>query len=492
MEMLLSTSPNFKSSSADKESVIIPLTVVLKIFTKKIEDRCIEVSKNKKYFPRDLVNNAKSACDRYNFLVHSDVKNTQGICGITGHWMTVNYEEWKNELEEIRKKEIEENAVKISQNKTSRKKQNKLLQGPLESKVQKPVHPKRKAEQEARHEEIKEQQDNKISWADEAEMAFDDVGPQQASNLDPSSKDIEPVNANSIMQSFENLYVDNKRDVRAQLNQILADHKIVLDIDNIGDKQSDDPIGNLGIGGDESKKNMTTDKEMGEMDDEEDTRTLDEDDEDIGTPDAEHAEISDDDEEDLRTPDAAFLETSDKESRTPDTGFISQKMPKMLEKSENDRTMSPVQSQNAHNEAKEKSENYRIMSPVQSQDAHNEARGKSENDLTMSPVQSPDAYHETGKYLREYSKIIYKALLAELDSRHFLYETDKEPRVSDGLNWKEKSGQKRRKFKNKLLRHSINIKDGGLAVRRNNVKRMQKVINSWEEVICDVVTFTNM
>ncbi|CAG8756945.1 17257_t:CDS:2, partial [Cetraspora pellucida] len=350
MEMLVSTSPDLKPPL---ESVAIPLTAAMRIFTKKLENRCTEIKH--KDLPSNLVTNAKSACDRYNFLVHNDIKDSQGICGIVDHWIIGSDKEWRNELDEIRQKEIEENTLKIPQNKQARKKQNKWIQGPLESRVERPMYTKRKSEQEVEHVEIEEQQkkqENKISWADDAEIVFGDVEPQQT-------------------------------------------------------------VDSLNIGNVESKESIRNNKRVDEMNDEQDIRALgaklkqtgDNDEENRQARDLEFAEMNDDDnEEDLLTPN---VETSDKDVQIPSEG-----------------------------------------------------KNHSQDDVNASTV---------SEYLLKYVKVIYNALLTELESRQLLYEIDQKPRVSECPTGREKKrGQKKRKYENKLLRHSILIKSEGLAIRRNN------------------------
>ncbi|CAG8556354.1 4082_t:CDS:1 [Racocetra fulgida] len=374
MEMLLSTSPDLKPSFIDRdnqleESVTIPLTVAMKIFKKKLENRCIEIKH--KDIPSNLVKNAKSACDRYNFLVHNDIKDSQGICGITGHWIIGSNKEWRNELNEIQQKEIQENTLKIPQYKPAKKKQNKWIhQGSLESKVERPLFAKRKGEQEVEHEEVKKKQKNQMSWADDAEIAFGDVEPQQALNSDSILKD-----------SIDNLSIGN-----VESKESIKNGK---GMEGMNDEQEiralDTKLKKL------SAENMQI----------RDTEFADDDDEDIPTPDIETSDKDvefakmndDDDEEDILTLD---IETSDKDVQAPDAGLIL------------------------------KGKNY-------SQD--NDANATTDSE-----------------FLLKYAKVIYNALLAELESRQLLYEIDEKPRVSECPTGREKKrGQKRRKYENKLV-----------------------------------------
>lgn len=423
MEMFASASPNLNPSLINKDqlkkTVTIPLTVAMKIFTKTLENRCIEVFKDKKIF-----HNAKSASDRYNFLVHSDIKYSQGIWGITGHWIIGKNKEWRNELDEMRQKEIQENALNILQNKPARKKQNRWMQqGSLEYK--KSILTKKKGKQEAEHVEIKQQknQEKKFSWADDAEITFQDAEPQQTLNFDPSIVfENQGFDEMSKQGEGENLsgrtsYIDNERE--------------------IGDKQPDDFIGNLNIGNVESKESRNNDKEMEKTDEEENMKTSD----------MRSVEMSDDDKEDIRTSD---IETSDENIRTLDAGLIPQKTSR--------------------------------MSPVQFQDAYHECRPEEKSHL-----QDVADAKAVAKFLLKYSKVIYNALLAEHESRQFLYEMDKKSRVSECPTGREKKrGQKKRKYEKKLWKHSVLLKDEGLAVRRNNVKKLRKVVVSWGAVVCDV------
>ncbi|RIB28030.1 hypothetical protein C2G38_1617998 [Gigaspora rosea] len=366
MEMFASASPNLNPSLINKDQlkkpVTIPLTVAIKIFTKTLENRCI------KNLSSDLINNAKSACDRYNFLVHSDIKYSQGVWGITGHWIIVNNEEWRNELDEMRQKEIQDNALNIFQKKPARKKQSKWMQqGPLENKQS--ILAKKKGKQEVEHVKIEQQKnkENKISWADDAEITFQDGGPLQTLNFDPSIIfENQGFDEMSKQGEGENLsgrtsYIDNERE--------------------IGDKKLDNFIGNLSIGNVELKESRNNDKEMEKTDEEENMKTSV-----MGS-----VEMCDDDKEDIRTSD---IETSDENITTLDTGLIPQK---------------------------------------QFQDAYNERKPEEKSHL-----QDDSDATTVSKFLLKYSKVIYNALLAEHESRQFLYEMDKKSRVSECPTGREK------------------------------------------------------
>ncbi|CAG8542944.1 9357_t:CDS:2, partial [Dentiscutata heterogama] len=438
-----------------KEPVTIPLTVAIKIFTKTLENRCNEIF-NSKDHPLNLINNAKSACDRYNFLFHSDIKCSQGICGISGHWIIGNKEEWRNELDEMRQKEIQENALKILQNKPAGKKRNKWMQqGPLGN--NQPILTKKKGKQEAEDAEIEQQkkQENKISWADDAEIAFGDVGPQQTLNFNPISKDIKLMSENTILESQGfNVSGHETKDQTEKMSKN-GEGENLFDMISFGDKQqSDDFIDNLSIGNSELKESRKNDREM-ENTDEENVRTRDlgiaktsnDVEENMKTPDIGFVKMSDDNDENIRTSD---IKTSDKNIRAPDARFIPQKTSRI----------SPVQPQDTYHERKSKEKSH------------------SQEDADATTV---------SEYLLKYSKVIYNALLAELESRQFLYEIDKKPRMSEcPTGRRKKRGQKKRKYENKLWRHSVLVKDEGLAVRRNNVERLRKVVVAWGTVVCDV------
>lgn len=212
-----STPSPFQSSvykNDEKESTIkitlVPLTIVLKIFTRRLEKVYRNIhetiitseggKQNKVVKLPDFIRKANSACDIYQNLFQDDVKNSQGNIGLVANWVEVlevfEYEwknEWKNELSETKQKE---NYKGIVSEATLRKAKNKKklqikqqMHGPLLGKKKETKGKEKeqligKSRMKSERILLKDEKDDlmndiykekPISWADDVEEKFKSI-----------------------------------------------------------------------------------------------------------------------------------------------------------------------------------------------------------------------------------------------------------------------------------------------------------------------------